>query len=109
MIIGFLSNMPKAASSLILAEERDGELVYACRVGSGIGDAKARELYAALSTIERDTPAVAVAAHARRALGRAEMDAPRSAIAAARPATRRGRRCCMSYRRRARRARPRRR
>ena len=39
--------MPKGASSLVLAEERDGELVYAGRVGSGIGDAKARELYAA--------------------------------------------------------------
>ena len=58
--IGFLSNMPKAASSLILAEERDGELVYACRVGSGIGDAKARELYAALSGSERATPVVPV-------------------------------------------------
>ncbi|MFI4934576.1 MAG: DNA ligase D [Caulobacterales bacterium] len=58
VIIGFLSNMPKAASSLILAEERDGELVYASRVGSGISDAKARELYAALSKIERDKPAV---------------------------------------------------
>ncbi len=57
--VGYLSNMPKAASSLLLAEERNGELVYACRVGSGIGDAKARELYAALSKDRRDTPAVA--------------------------------------------------
>ncbi len=58
--VGFMSNMPKAASSLIVAEERDGELVYACRVGSGIGDAKARELYAALSKREIDAPVVAV-------------------------------------------------
>jgi len=58
-VIGFLSNMPKAASSLILAEERDGELAYSARVGSGIGDAKARELYAALSPAERATPVVA--------------------------------------------------
>ena len=66
--------MPKSASSLILAEERDGELVYACRVGSGIGDAKARELFDALSKIERDAPAVAVAAHAGRPLGRAGVE-----------------------------------
>jgi bifunctional non-homologous end joining protein LigD len=59
VVIGFLSNTPKAASSLLLAEERDGELVYACRVGSGIGDAKARELYADLSKDLRDTPVVA--------------------------------------------------
>ncbi len=60
VIIGYLSNMPRSASSLILAEERDGELVYACRVGSGIGDAKARELFAALSKAERDAPVIAV-------------------------------------------------
>ncbi len=59
VIIGFLGNMPKSASSLILAEERDGELAYAGRAGSGIGEAKARELYAVLSKIERATPAVA--------------------------------------------------
>jgi bifunctional non-homologous end joining protein LigD len=58
VVIGFLSNMPLSASSLILAEERNGELVYACRAGSGIGDTKARELYAALSRIERDEPVV---------------------------------------------------
>ena len=58
-VIGFLSNMPRNASSLILAEERNGELVYACRVGSGIGEDKARELYAALSPGLRDTPVVA--------------------------------------------------
>ncbi|HUO13036.1 MAG TPA: DNA ligase D [Caulobacteraceae bacterium] len=60
VIIGFMSNLPKSASSLILAEERDGELVYAGRAGSGIGDARARELYQALSPDERDTPAIAV-------------------------------------------------
>ena len=60
VVIGFLANMPKAASSLIVAEERGGELVYACRVGSGIGDAKARELYKVLSTATRDTPIVPV-------------------------------------------------
>jgi bifunctional non-homologous end joining protein LigD len=58
VIIGYLANMPRAASSLILAEEHDGELVYACRVGSGIGDAKARELYGVLSKNPRETPAV---------------------------------------------------
>ncbi|HEX4199736.1 MAG TPA: DNA ligase D [Caulobacteraceae bacterium] len=59
VIVGFLSNMPRSASSLLLAEERDGELVYTCRVGSGISDAKARELYAALAGSLRETPAVA--------------------------------------------------
>jgi bifunctional non-homologous end joining protein LigD len=59
VVIGFLSNMPRSASSLILAEERDGELVYACRVGSGISDAKARELYGALAGDVRDKPVVA--------------------------------------------------
>ena len=59
VIIGFISNMPLSASSLLLAEERAGELVYACRVGSGIGDAKARALYAVLSKQERASPPVA--------------------------------------------------
>jgi DNA ligase D len=45
VVIGYLSNRPNSASSLILAEERDGELVYACRAGSGIGDEKADELF----------------------------------------------------------------
>ena len=60
VVIGFLSNMPKAASSLLIAEERDGELVYASRVGSGIGDALARELYGKFAKFIRDTPVVAV-------------------------------------------------
>lgn len=59
VVIGFMSNLPNTASSLILAEERDGELVYAGRVGSGIGDAKAHELYKVLSPFERATPPVA--------------------------------------------------
>jgi bifunctional non-homologous end joining protein LigD len=59
VVIGFLSNMPKAASSLILAEEREDGLAYAGRVGSGIGDARARELYSALSKSIRAMPVVA--------------------------------------------------
>ena len=59
VVIGFISNLPQSASSLILAEEQEGELVYACRVGSGIGDAKARELWGVLSGAERDTPVIA--------------------------------------------------
>ncbi len=60
VIVGFLTNMPKCVSSVVLAEERDGELVYACRAGSGISDDKGRALYAALSKIERDTPVVEI-------------------------------------------------
>ena len=58
VIVGFLSNMPKCVSSLVLAEERGGELVYACRAGSGISDDKGRALYAALSKTERETPVI---------------------------------------------------
>jgi DNA ligase D len=60
VIIGFLSNMPNCVSSVILAEERDGELVYACRAGSGISDDKGRALFRALSKLERDAPIVGV-------------------------------------------------
>src|SRR5262249_26312972 len=60
VVVGFLSNMPRNASSLLLAEEDDGELAYRGKVGSGIGEAKARELYAQLATALRDTPAVVV-------------------------------------------------
>ena len=59
-IVGFLSNMPRNVSSLLIAEERDGELVYASRVGSGISEEKARELYATLSKAVRQTPVVPV-------------------------------------------------
>jgi DNA ligase D len=58
-VIGFLSNTPKAASSLILADDHEGELSYACRVGSGIGEAKARELFKTLSAAEIDAPVTA--------------------------------------------------
>lgn len=60
VIVGFLSNMPRNVSSLLVAEERDGELVYASRVGSGISEAISRELYRDLSKVTRDKPAVAV-------------------------------------------------
>ena len=56
VVIGFLSNRPRTASSLLLAEERGGELVYACRVGSGISDALARKLYADFAGSLRDAP-----------------------------------------------------
>jgi bifunctional non-homologous end joining protein LigD len=62
VVIGFLSNMPRNASSLILAEEREGELEYACRVGSGISDDLARELYRALEPGLCDKPVIAVPA-----------------------------------------------
>src|SRR5579859_2963739 len=59
VVVGYLSNMPMAASSLLLAEERDGELVYVGRVGSGIGDERARSLFSALSAAERASSAAA--------------------------------------------------
>jgi bifunctional non-homologous end joining protein LigD len=48
-IIGFIANSPKSASSLILAEQKDGELSYAGKAGSGISDDMGRRLYSALS------------------------------------------------------------
>ncbi|HEY1414880.1 MAG TPA: DNA ligase D [Caulobacteraceae bacterium] len=59
-IVGFLSNMPRNVSSLLLAEDEDGGLVYRCRVGSGISEAKARELYQALAPAVRATPVTPV-------------------------------------------------
>jgi bifunctional non-homologous end joining protein LigD len=59
VVVGFMSNMPKSASSLILAEESEGELTYAGRVGSGIGEAKARQLFEKLSTVGIDSPVIA--------------------------------------------------
>ena len=59
VIIGFLSNMPGRASSLILAEERGGELAYCCRAGAGLTADDTRELYGILAKIGRDRPAVA--------------------------------------------------
>lgn len=58
--VGYLSNMPRNVSSLILAEERDGELVFACRAGSGIGEDRARELYRLLSPHRIDQPVIPV-------------------------------------------------
>ncbi|MBL8556970.1 MAG: DNA ligase D, partial [Phenylobacterium sp.] len=60
VVVGFLQNMPKNASSLVLAEERNGELEYACRVGSGIGEDLAREIYRALEPHVVGKPAIAV-------------------------------------------------
>ncbi|HZZ87582.1 MAG TPA: DNA ligase D [Caulobacteraceae bacterium] len=60
VIVGYFSNMPKCVSSVVLAEERRGELVFACRAGSGISDEKGRALWAALSQVERQTPVVDV-------------------------------------------------
>jgi bifunctional non-homologous end joining protein LigD len=60
VVIGFMSNLPKTVSSLLVADEQDGELVYACRVGSGISEARARELYQALAKSERADPVTAV-------------------------------------------------
>jgi len=60
VVVGFLSNMPRNVSSLLIAEERDGELAYASRVGSGINEAKSRELYRDLSKVVREKPVVAV-------------------------------------------------
>jgi DNA ligase D len=59
-VIGFLSNAPKCVTSLALAEERDGELQYAGRVGSGISESKGRALFAELSAAERDKPVIAI-------------------------------------------------
>ncbi|HTX48818.1 MAG TPA: DNA ligase D [Caulobacteraceae bacterium] len=60
VIVGFLTNLPKTVSSLLLAEERDGKLVYAGRAGSGIGDAKGREFFDAFAGDERSTPVIPV-------------------------------------------------
>lgn len=59
-VIGYLASAPKCVTSLVLGEERDGELVYACRVGSGISEEKGRELFAQMSKAERASPVVAV-------------------------------------------------
>jgi bifunctional non-homologous end joining protein LigD len=57
VIIGFLANAPKAVTSLILAEEKNGKLSYAGKSGSGISEAFARELYQALNPNQIDEPA----------------------------------------------------
>ncbi len=57
-VIGYIANAPKCVTSLLLAEERSGGLEYACRGGSGISEARGRELYALLSKAEQKSPAV---------------------------------------------------
>jgi len=60
VVVGYMSNSPNCVTSLLVAEERQGELVYTCRAGSGISEAKGRELYALLSKEERKSPVVSV-------------------------------------------------
>jgi DNA ligase D len=64
VIIGFLANTPRAVSSLILAEDRDGALHYAGKAGSGISDEVGRDLYSALSRDETGEPAIEIPADA---------------------------------------------
>lgn len=59
-VVGYLASVPKSVTSLVLAEERDGELVYACRAGSGISEGKSRELFADFAEARRDAPVVPV-------------------------------------------------
>ena len=59
-VIGYLSSAPKCVTSLILAEERNGALEYACRVGSGISERKGRELYQEFARAQQSEPAVTV-------------------------------------------------
>jgi DNA ligase D len=60
VVLGYLSSTPRTVTSLILGEERDGELVYACRAGSGISESKGRELYAEFSKAKRASSLIAV-------------------------------------------------
>ena len=60
VIVGYLASVPKCVTSLLLAEERGGELVYACRAGSGLSEEKGRELYALFSKAHIDKPVIAV-------------------------------------------------
>jgi len=59
-VIGYLANAPKCVTSLLVAEERDGALVYACRAGSGISEERGRELFQELSRTVRTEPVVPV-------------------------------------------------
>ena len=59
-VIGYLSSAPKCVTSLIVAEERNGALEYACRVGSGISERKGRELYQEFAKAQQNEPAVTV-------------------------------------------------
>jgi len=58
-VIGFIANRPERVSSLILAEEAGGRMVFSGRAGAGIDAASARNLYARLIQDERDDPPVA--------------------------------------------------
>ncbi len=60
VILGYLSSSPKCVTSLVLGEEREGELVYAGRAGSGISEEKGRELYALFLNAPAAKPVVAV-------------------------------------------------
>ncbi len=60
VVIGFLASAPQTVTSLVVAEERDGELVYACRAGSGISEERGRELYTQFVKAEREAPIVTV-------------------------------------------------
>ena len=98
VVIGFLSNMPSCASSLMLAEERDGELVYACRAGSGISDDKAaRTLRRALEGRARRAGRRPAPTHAGRPLGRARVDRRDRLPQPLRRPARRARRCSLGF------------
>jgi DNA ligase D len=60
VVIGYLASAPKCVTSLVLAEEREEGLVYACRAGSGISDAKGRELFLEFAGAEREKPVITV-------------------------------------------------
>lgn len=58
VVVGYIAGAPKCVTSLLLAEERDGQLVYAGRVGSGISDSTGRELHSVLAGAERQSSVV---------------------------------------------------
>lgn len=60
VVVGFSSNTPKAVSSLILAEEKNGELLYAGKAGSGIGEERAREFYKLLAPHRQKEPPLTI-------------------------------------------------
>ena len=59
-VIGYLASAPKTVTSLILAEEREDGLIYACRAGSGISETRGRELFGEFTEAARDKPVVPV-------------------------------------------------
>lgn len=60
IVLGYLASSPKCVTSLLVGEERDGTLVYACRAGSGISESRGRELFAELSLTHRERAVVPV-------------------------------------------------